>query len=237
MNSIKDIIDVWGDTPEQHRNIAEILHYKTDDFNILKELRDFVESNSYGHGERCFYAMWYLIFKELPKKCNVLEVGVFRGQSMALFNLIAQMQLKDDYVYGVSPMNGAGGFDLRINYTEDVEALYDRFKIPKKYYIFKGYSTEESIIFAVKNRGPFDAVFIDGGHDSETVMSDLKYYPPLLKTGGFLVIDDCCNNMNLPQGYFGGIWSVTTAVLEWEKTRTDFEFLFSVAHNKVYRKK
>jgi hypothetical protein len=45
--------------------------------------------------------------------------------------------------------------------------------------------------------------------------------------------------MNQPWGYFQGIQPVTDAVLEWEKTEIgkEFEFVFNVVHNRLYRRK
>ena len=52
----------------------------------------------------------------------------------------------------------------------------------------------------------------------------------------YLVVDDCCNNIPMPSGYFTGIESVTKAVNEWEAKQTEFELLFNVVHNKLYKK-
>jgi hypothetical protein len=61
----------------------------------------------------------------------------------------------------------------------------------------------------------------------------------MIKQGGYLLIDDACNDMNQPWGYFQGIQPVTDAVLKWEKTEIgqEFEFLFNVVHNRLYRRK
>lgn len=82
----------------------------------------------------------------------------------------------------------------------------------------------------------YDILFLDGGHSYEVIKSDLKNYCPKVKRGGYLVIDDSCNNMDIPNGMFGGIASVTKAVEEYFPNE-EFEFLFSVVHNRVYLKR
>jgi cephalosporin hydroxylase len=82
-------------------------------------------------------------------------------------------------------------------------------------------------------------LFIDGSHEYDDVVLDLVNYSPLVKSGGYLLIDDACNDMNEPFGFFQGIEPVTRAVLEWEKTEIgqEFEFVFNVVHNRLYRRK
>jgi hypothetical protein len=60
-------------------------------------------------------------------------------------------------------------------------------------------------------------------------------YPKLSKS--YLIVDDCCNNIPMPDGYFSGIAPVTKAVNEWEEEQTEFELMFNVVHNKLYGKK
>jgi cephalosporin hydroxylase len=82
-------------------------------------------------------------------------------------------------------------------------------------------------------------LYIDGSHKYEDVVSDLLHYPQMVKSGGYLMIDDCCNDMKMPFGFFQGIQPVTDAVLEWEQTNIgkDFDFVFNVVHLKVYKRK
>jgi cephalosporin hydroxylase len=78
-------------------------------------------------------------------------------------------------------------------------------------------------------------VYIDGGHSYEVVQSDLKNYAPMVKPGGYLIVDDCCHKYNLPPGYFPGIESVSKAVDE-VLPNEQFKELFSVVHNRVFQR-
>lgn len=238
--SINDIIEVYSDKECVHKLIAETLYNQTNEVPEYKALRDFVETNSYGHGERCFYALWDLIVKELPDNFSFAEIGVYKGQQLALVQTICNLQNKKSDIVAISPFDGTGDFAAG-NYIKDVENLFAQFNLSVNTITpFVGLSTDKKIIQNVRNHvkstRSFYALFIDGGHDYNTVTCDLINYTPLIQQNGFLVIDDCCNNLNLPKNYFPGIQSVTDAVYKWEDSNDSFQFLFSVGHNKVYRK-
>jgi len=234
MNSLKEIQDLWRDEESIHKLIAETLYHKTNEVPALKELRDFIETNTYGHGERCFYWMWKLIVDEMPKEFRFLEIGVHRGQILALIRVLADIAGKEVFRYGISPMDGAT-LNIESDFYADVEKLHDLFSIEKDYNIIKGLSTDPAII-AEAQKLSLDILYIDGGHDFDTVKSDLINYLPLVKVGGYAVIDDACNEMQLPSGYFGGIQSVTDAVLAHPLPNEQFEFVCSVGHNKVFQR-
>lgn len=233
--TLQELQTTWKDDKETHKLIAETLYHKTNEVPILKEYRDFIETNTFGHGERCFYWMWKAIIDELPKEFTFLEIGVHRGQILGLIRILSDMADKKVKRYGISPMNGAE-LHIKSDYYADVKKLHDLFNIENDYTIIEGMSTDPVIITAA-NLLNLDVLYIDGGHDYKTVKSDIENYLPLIKSGGYLVIDDACNEMDLPQGYFGGIQSVTDAVLDAPLPNEEFKFLFSVGHNKVFLKR
>lgn len=235
MNSIAEVQAEWADTKEKHQKIAEAFYHKTNETIIFKEFRDFIESNTYGHGERSFLHMWDLIISEMPDAFSFLEIGVHKGQILAFIGMLADRKNKLSYRYGISPMDGTE-LNIQSDFYKDVTRLHVKYHIPEDYTIIKGLSTDPEIMERARQFNPLNILYIDGGHAKPVVKSDLENYTPLIKPGGYLVIDDSCNNMKLPEGYFGGIQSVTDAVEEFFP-HDDFEFLFSVVHNRVYRKK
>lgn len=140
--------------------------------------------------------------------------------------------------FGVSPMDSSDGH-WESDYFYDVAKLHQHFNLKKDYSIYHGSSTDEKIITKAIETAPYDILYIDGGHTREVVDSDLLNYSPLVKKGGYLLIDDACNDMKQPFGYFQGINDVTDAVLAWQETDLgkDFEFVFNVVHNRLYRRK
>ena len=53
------------------------------------------------------------------------------------------------------------------------------------------------------------------------------------------MIDDAANRLNMKFGFFQGIQPVSDALYEWEQTELgkEFEFVFNVVHNMLYRRK
>ena len=236
--TLKEYSQHWVDTPEFHSLIHDTFIGLVSDNQKLKAHRDFVESNAFGFGERSFGWLFKLIVDEMPKNFSFLEIGVFRGASLSLIKLLANISDKMVKRYGVSPMdNSDGHWDS--DYFHDVYHIHWSFDLKPDYTIYHGSSTEERIIKKALNTAPYDILYIDGGHTREVVDSDLLHYPQMVKSGGYLIVDDCCNDMKMPWGFFQGIQPVTDAVLEWEQTDIgkEFEFIFNVVHLKVYKRK
>jgi hypothetical protein len=233
---IVDLQVCWEDTKESHKEIAEMLAHKTNQIPQLKAHRDFVESNSFGFGERPFVYMHKLMVDEMPEEFSFMEIGVYKGAILSLYRLLADMQGKKVWRYGVTPLSTAGNF-AESDFEKDIKTIHDQFGLEKDYTILKGLSTDYEVITNAAMLDRYDILYIDGGHDYETVSSDLKHYTPLINPRGLLVIDDCANDLDLPENYFFGIESVTKALKDFDLPSKGFEFLFSVGHNKVYRKK
>lgn len=232
MNTLEDLIFSYKNTQESHRLIHETLVRKTNEEPKLKELRDWVETNIWGFGERSFYWMFKLLCDRLPENMTFLEIGVFRGQTLALIKTIKPKAK----IVGITPLDSTGDH-WESDYEADIKKLHKTFNLCNPN-IIKGLSTDETIIgkaieFA---RYYYDVVYIDGGHAYDVIKWDLSKYPYMVKIGGYLVVDDCCNNLDIPMGMFAGIETVTQAVSEWEETQTDFKLLFSVVHIKVYQR-
>ena len=227
MNTIEELIEGWKDTPERHQSINNILCEKTNETPHLKALRDWVEVSIFGFGERSFYWMWKLICDTQKPNFNFLEIGVFRGQTLALIQML-QPKAK---IYGVTPLDSTDGH-WESNYEADIKLIHDTFNL-KQPNIIKGLSTEPEIITEANQR-QYDIVYIDGGHSYDVVKQDIKNYTPMVKQGGYLVIDDCCHKYQIPHGMFPGIESVSKAVDEWNQE--GFKELFSVVHIRVFKK-
>ncbi len=198
----------------------------------LKELRDYVEKNIWGFGERSFYWLWKLVIDEMENDFTFLEVGVFRGQTLALTAKVAEMANKIAFIAGITPLNSTGGH-WESDYEDDIKKIHDDFNLWNPV-LMKSLSNNPDLLKSLEG-GEFDIIYIDGGHEYETVKQDLANYTIMAKQ--YLIIDDCCNDIEMPQGYFAGIESVTKAVNEWEATQTEFELMFNVMHVKLYKRK
>ena len=212
-----------------------------------KELRDdfigwgyrqWIEERAFGFGERCFLPMWKHIAAHLPEECTFLEVGVFRGQVLGWMGMMAQRYDLDMVRYGVTPLDSTDGH-WESDYEADIAHLHDTFGIPKTYQLIKGRSDDPRVWELAKGIRA-DVVYIDGGHSYDVVKFDLEHYSRLVKPGGYLVIDDCNNSIDMPDGYFRGILSVSKAVDERFPPYTpsdEWELVLNLVHNRILRKK
>jgi hypothetical protein len=235
--TLKEVQEAWRNEPEVHKDIHETFVHKVNSHTDLNKHRTFVENNVFGFGERSFQWMWKLIIDEMPHDFTFLEIGVFKGQTLSLINLLSKLSGKKDTRYGITPLSTEGGV-WESDYEKDIDTIHDTFGLTSDYTILKGLSEDPKIIKqAAKLK--LDILYIDGGHDERHITNDIENYAHLVKLGGYMVIDDCCNTFKMPFGYFQGIESVTKVVdkmLPPATQSSEWEFIFSAVHNRVYRK-
>lgn len=227
MNTLKELQDVWKDTPASHFAINETFKDLTNADEKLKALRDWVEPNILGFGERSFYHLFKLVLNELPDTAKILEIGVFRGQTLALFRTLKPKAT----ITGITPLDATGGH-WESDYKKDISDLHKKFKL-KQPKIIVGLSTDESIIAEAGT--DYDMIYIDGGHDYKTAWNDVFRFSSFVKVNGFLVIDDCANKYNLPDGMFKGIETVSKAVDELLPNEY-YKEIASVVHIRVFQR-
>lgn len=218
----------------------ELVKEYTEKVNADKELkayRDWIEANAFGFGERCFLWMWNEIVNKMPDEFTFMEIGVFRGQILAIVSLLAERHGKKVRRIGITPLDTSDGH-WESDYEADIIRLHDVFNIKDDYELIRLDSTNPNAI-KLASQNPPDVLYIDGGHTYEVVKSDLTHYLPILKVGGTLVIDDCNNAIPMPWGYFQGIQSVSVAVdevLPREGSTEYWKHELNLVHNRVLTK-
>jgi hypothetical protein len=229
MNTLAEAASQWQDTPEAHKRMHDEMVRLVNDTMELKQYRDWIEAKIFGFGERSFLWMWKLIVQELPRDAKLLEIGVFRGQVLGLWRILAP----DADITGITPLDSSDGH-WESDYAADIAYLHDTFKLeqPK---IIKGLSTDIWAFTQADKNSPYDVIYIDGGHTYDVARHDVYHYSSMVKLGGYLVIDDCANKYNLPDGMFKGIEPVSRAVDELLSNEYYKEIL-SVVHNRVFKR-
>jgi hypothetical protein len=211
---------------------------ETNKITYLKELRDWVEVNKYGFGDRPLYYMWYLLLKDLDN-IKLAEIGVYKGQTLALWALIGKKLKKNFNVYGISPLtNTKDPFHEyeAVDYKTAVEKLHNEFKL-KQPTLIKYYSQDKKAIEAIKKIKPIDVLYIDGAHTYSEVVGDILNYIPFVKEGGLVVMDDASCLMPNITHWFKGLEQVSWAVEDTLAKNRKFEEVMTVGHNRVFRKK
>jgi hypothetical protein len=228
MNKLNELKAAWSDTPEAHKLINDTLTDKVNETPKLKDLRDYVDKNIFGFGERSFYWLFKLLADTKPKDLNFLEIGVFRGQTLALMRTL-KPQAK---ITGITPLDSTDGH-WESDYEADIKKIHEDFKL-KQPKIIKGLSTDPEVITEASKQ-TYDILYIDGGHSYEVAKSDVYQYSSFVKVGGYLVIDDCANKYNLPDGMFKGIATVSKAVDELLPNEY-YKEICSVVHIRVFER-
>jgi len=235
----------------------------TDSIPFLKAHRDWVEKNSFGFGDRAFHYMWYLILRDdvlrrpHPK---LLEIGVYKGQVISLWALIANQLRSSVQITAISPfksskpwftrnrlLNRAAQMIVR-RYRDDVRSanlyndedyldcihrIFRQFQIPEaNLSVVPGYSQDKHV-YQQLSESWFDVIYIDGGHRYEQVASDLAMYSQRVTAGGYLVLDDAsCGQPG--SKFWKGHRSVSRAADDWGNP--GFTNVLNVGHNRVYQR-
>lgn len=221
---------VLEDKPEVHKHIHESFIEKVNADPVLKEHRDYVETNIFGFGERSFHWLWKILLDELPETPTLLEIGCFRGQILSLWSILKPQAS----IFGITPLDTSGDV-WQSDYAADIKKIHDDFKLEQPF-IYHGRSDNPEIIKTASNL-LYDVVYLDGDHTYVGVMNDLTHYAPLVKPGGYLVMDDCCCDMQMEFGFFQGIKEVNEAFADYMKDNGDkWEFMVSVVHLRVMKR-
>jgi len=240
--SLQDLISRYEDSPEAHRAMWDHCLAQVQATPYLKEHRDFVEAGGYGYGDRPFHWVWHCLARELPPGFKFLEIGVFQGQTLSLMQLAARECGKQAHIYGITPLSSEGdkyATHPDIDYVARMAELHRRFNL-KSPTLLCGQSFDPRIQARAEEMGPFDLIYVDGCHDYEVALDDLESYGLLVRPGGYLVLDDAGNDLELPAdllpGGFKGLEDVNRAL--WNSRVVDhyFDQQFAVGHLRVFRR-
>ena len=222
--------EIYNKFLNEYNNDTELINHRT-----------YIESNKLGFGERPFHVIWRELVNVLPNDYKFLEIGVYKGQVLSLVKLLSDKQGKSvDYV-GVTPLNNSGDkfskYDS-VNYEQVIGDLFKNFNldfdISKN--IINGLSTDETVKNKVREKGFFDLIYIDGGHDYDCVVSDIKLMYEISKNGSYIVFDDSSCYKNLSDDKFKGHIDVCNAIKDNLENNDQFVELICVGHNRVFKR-
>lgn len=225
-DTLDDFAARWRDDPVAHGLLRGAFVAAADGDPWLDAHRTHVESHALGFGDRSFHWLWKLVVDSLPQRLSFCEVGVFCGQVVTLVASLAARTGRAATVVGVSGYDGRGtGWPA--DYEPRVRDFWawTRANCPDarpaggqdpwddvSLTTVRGDSVDPETVETAAALGPYDCVFVDGGHTTEIAAADLRNYAPLVRVGGLLVVDDCANRFPQPWGFFAGIREVSDAV-------------------------
>lgn len=255
----------YRNTANANDQVFEQFTQLTDSVDFLKQHKDFVEANDWGMGFRAFPYLWLLILEDCHRRfgaVSAMEIGVFKGQTISLWGLIARHCRFEIDISAISPFSGnqpkhrwvrsfkkrfsrqykaqkkAGSLYYDDDFFRQTMEIYEKFVGPfDAVHIHKGLSTSREIHQAVAGKN-FKVIYIDGDHSFDAVKSDIAWYAPLVRSGGYLVMDDAGYFLPVEKfaetSFYKGYESVARACEAIEDM--GFSNVLNVGHNRVYRR-
>lgn len=228
---------------------------------LLTTHRAHIEKHKLGFGDPCFHALWLLLLNAAQKrfgKVDALEIGVFKGQVISLWMLLAKIYGWPVTVHAVTPLEGqslpgirllrsikyrlsprfrervaSGDFYAYDDYEGIVRQLFTHFGTDfNDVRLVRGYSTDPSVVDALK-ADKFHIIYVDGDHTYNGAASDIRNFGPKVVAGGWLVMDDA--SFNLPGTTFWKGYETVARACELLPA-LGFTNVLNVGHNRVFEK-
>ena len=199
--------------------------------------REYFRQDLRGFGEDAFHAMWWLLLREFkPGEC--LEIGVYRGQVISLWAVIAKLLGNTSSLHGISPFaavgDSVGQYRSDIDYLTDTVHHFKRFNLSEPILI-RSLSNDAKALEHIRGHA-WDLVYIDGSHDYEVVLSDYRHCRDSLKAGGLLVLDDASAGTSFRPPLFSFAGHPGPSRVAAEVASKEMRLLGAVGHNNVFLK-
>jgi hypothetical protein len=233
----------WENSTEYNDKIYDYFETQVDSFELLKDHYNIITENELGYGEKAFRYLWALVFSQInANNLKFLEIGVYKGSILTLSQLIGEQLGINIISYGLTPLNKTGDrysiYD-DADYKECIKECFIKTKAPtKNSFIINGLSTDDRAKKKVLEIGEFDVIYVDGGHDYNTVVNDIDLCDQILKSKGLLVLDDGASllNLSIKTGRFKGHYEVGLAIKDKLENNINYKHLFACGNNRVFQK-
>lgn len=243
----EDRFGPYHDTPDYHAMCASEFESILQSCLKLADFRKFVKDSNYGYGEDALYAMWLTLFEYFNNPTlhpyefvGFYEYGVHYGATLTMASICADHAgVEDAWIVGISPMDGRPDYPGR-DFTQIAHDLFVKYGVAGHEHMIIPHPSQSAMaigLMGTTHRNHADLIYIDGSHSYSDVLCDLVTASSVLShKHSVMVVDDCCNDLNLPDGWFNGHEEVTRALQTFIRHRDDWEFVGSVCHNKIYQR-
>jgi predicted O-methyltransferase YrrM len=256
-----DLVAAYTNTAEHNDRVHRELTARTWADPMLAAHRRHVEENRLGFGDPAFHAMWAALIEAAAARfgeVRALEIGVFKGQVISLWSLLARERGLRLRISALSPLAGQpmphGSFLRRLRYrldrrfrervdNGDFYAAEDYERIIGAHFahhglrleavqLHRGYSTDPALLAALRVE-TYHLVYVDGDHTLAGSRHDFLTFGPKVVPGGWLVADDA--GCDLPGTVF---WKGHRAVSDAVNLLPGLGFtnVLNVGHNRVYER-
>jgi len=131
--------------------------------------------------------MWYLLFSQF-RPVNCLEIGVYRGQTITLWQMVARRLGYQARIAGVSPFSSAGDsvsqYSENVDYLTDTKLNHDNFGLAYPEFCVEYSNSETARQFIGSTQ--WNLICVDGSHDYDIVCQDWDISLRNLAPGGWL---------------------------------------------------
>lgn len=152
-----------------------------------------------------------------PPGGALVEIGAYKGRSTAWLIEAAMRRRDRPGVFSIDP-------HLRDTW-EAFSAVVDRFRLTRRgLRVLRSFSSEVGESWY----RPIAFLWVDGSHEYEDVLADIRLFTPHVLPGGWVIFDDAHG------GHFPG---VERAIQERMHGSPDFEHIGALKHFEIFRKK
>ncbi len=259
--SFDELVAGYRNTAEHNDALHQQLTAATLADPLLAAHRQHVETNKLGFGDPAFHAMWASLIAAAGKRfgtVRALEIGVFKGQVISLWALMARKSAVNLEVSALGPLAGQprpkstllnkvryrlsrrfreqidnANFYAEEDYPAIIAAHFAHhgldFNQVKQY---RGFSTDPLLLQRLAHE-TFHIVYVDGDHSYEGALHDFKTFAAKIPVGGWLVADDAGGD--LPgTSFWKGHEAVTRAVQVMPSL--GFKNILNVGHNRIFER-
>ena len=227
----------------------------------LYEHRRHIETNKLGFGDAAFHAMWLRLLCHACSRFDTiraLEIGVFKGQVISLWAMIAKRFKIDIQITAITPLSGQplprsristwlrsrldsrfqeqlrnANFYALADYRAIITELFNRFDTSfSSVLLYHGYSTDQRVLKSTE-KATYHIVYVDGDHTYHGSLHDFQNFGRKVIKGGWLVADDA--GCSLPGTAF---WKGHEAVSRAAEVlpKLGFKNILNVGHNRIYER-
>lgn len=260
-HSLTELVDRYENTAAHNDALHAALTAATWADPLLAAHRRHIETHQLGFGDPAFHTLWRLLLAAAHERfgtVDALEIGVFKGQVVSLWSLLAKTEGWPVRVHALSPFEGqplrgdrwmrklkqlllprfrerlrSGDFYAKDNYEAIVRRLFADFELDfDAVRLVRGYSTAAPVLALVAT-DRYQVVYIDGDHTYEGAASDIRNFAPKVVPGGWLVMDDA--SFDLPgTTFWKGYESVSRACTLLPSL--GLRNVLNVGHNRVFER-
>jgi hypothetical protein len=255
------LVAVYRNTAEENDRLHRTLDAMTWADPLLAGHRRHVEQNQLGFGDPAFHSLWRMLLQAAAARfgtVRALEIGVYKGQVISLWSLLAREHRLALQVSALSPLQGqpmprsrmlnklrhwfsprfrekvaSGNYYPPDDYEGIIRAHFAAHALDfDRVTLHRGYSTDPAVLTRLESER-FEIIYVDGDHTYEGARHDFHRFGPKVVPGGWLVADDA--SCDLPgTAFWKGHASVSRAVRELPAL--GFTNVLNVGHNRVFQR-